>query len=212
MGQNRGVCPTCGRAFEKIFDYPLVKLLDLSYLHLEDVKDKIPARYHSEDLLEAPVDGWNRKLVPPEVLSYFRDHSDEEEMIHTDNFIYTRPKQSHQGRPDFYSRTYNHAGDVKAMISPEGAVGQYLQGLKGLVGQEIEPLQILPEWNEDINFEVYYIPGNENYYLNLMEFETRSETLRDTVILLGSKSAGRSNLVDIVKIGTIRYRGIVPSH
>lgn len=69
------VCPACEREFKEIQDYPKVFIASISVVTPDDVPAELPD-WHSEDLLEAPKEGWRRKLVPAEVLEFFGVNTD----------------------------------------------------------------------------------------------------------------------------------------
>ncbi len=63
-------CPTCDRRFEGIRDFPLVYVVGVSVIKPDEVPKAIP-QWYEEDLLEKRMSGWNREIVPSEVLTYF---------------------------------------------------------------------------------------------------------------------------------------------
>lgn len=203
--QDGHICPTCERKFEKIGDYPRVFIASVSLITPDEVPAEVPHQY-IEDLLEAPKKGWNRKLVPPDVLAYFRDHQDQNKLVHTDDFIYHRPfNQGKEFRAqrvgflaDCYSRQFNYARMIKTMLTDE-MWQKYLVSLQQKVGQEVPTEEMT---------NPFYIG---RFRIGLIE---RPETSEYLVSELGvwEEVQGGARYTDpvyhmLLPIGTIHYEG-----
>ena len=192
------VCPACEREFKEIQDYPKVFVASVSIRTPDDVPAEIP-HWWKEDLLEAPKDGWKRKLVPGEVLEYFRANPDEDKLAHSDSYIYHRPhnqtreyrrqREAHPemyDRPgvvsaggDRYERRFNHAPAMKVLLEQNAPLREYLESLQQMAGQEVPTREVSPKWQQHYFPGVFHVPSglgvpNANrFLLRLSESEDR---------------------------------------
>lgn len=145
-------CPSCDRGFWKTEDFPRVYVAKVSIIKPGEVPDAIP-KHTYEDLLE--------KETPKDVLAYFKEHPGEEELVHSDGFIYKIPfkdtkkyqelKERHELEescgPRLWKRHHNFAPEVRKIIEDE-SLKQYLEKLKKIVGQEVLTAEIMPDWKQ----------------------------------------------------------------
>ena len=222
-------CPTCERKFDKISDFPLVYIAGVSFLKPDEVPQGIP-NWRTEELLEKKIEKWNRELVPSEVLSYFKDNPDSDELIHTDGFIYNRPYEDTKGfidelrgheqelpkspiNPKFWRKSRNDAQIVKKLLEENKSVKHYFEALEQMVGRKIRPAEIMPTWNPNANWKIYPIPNAEGI-LAFNDAKERTNKHRVTEIeLLSKEDTGlhrfEQTFPKILSIGYIEYEGRV---
>ncbi len=220
-------CPSCDRRFEGIVDFPLVKLVHVSVLNTTDVPAML-SHWYQDDLLEKEIRGWNRELVPTEVLAYFSTHPDIEEMAHSDGFVYGRPYEERKklrglfgttpsSTPQFWNRSLNYTPLVKRLLEDDTPVRAYFQALGHLVGQEVSPVsRVMPAWDYNPHFHVYEFPSEQRFSLSFDESPERVDGHRVSEINLRGPGpnrgrAGGTSLSTILKLGSIRYEGRVHS-
>lgn len=219
-------CPTCDRRFEEIRDFPLVYVIGVSIIKPDEIPKAI-SQWYEEDLLEKRKRGWNREIVPADVLTYFNTHPDEDELVHSDNFIYKRPLEDTKefrkicgdrtppsSHPKFWRRSHNYAPTIRKLMEENQSVKQYFEALEQVVGQEIPTSRLLPNWEHDGYFRVYQIPNADGLALNLNESGKRTNGHRVSEINLFDKgpnmgSAGGPTLSKILQVGHIKYAGRV---
>ena len=215
-------CPTCERKFEKIEDFPLIHINSVSILEPEKVPETIPSWY-DEDLLEKKTKGWKREIVPAEVLAYFKENPDKDELIHSDSFIYKRPfedtkeykerdgnKVPQSNNPKFWKRSQNYSAIIKKLIE-KSRLTNYFKSLEQLVGKEVQRAQIFPKFEKDEYFRcTFEIPGTD-YNLGFSENKTRKGIRKAKLIIMGQGpnlgSAGGPTLSELLTVGKIEYEG-----
>lgn len=197
--QHKDACPTCAREFKKLRDYPRVFIASVSVITPDEVPAEIPNNWYREDLLAEPKKGWNRKLVPPDVLALFRDHPDQNKLVHADDYIYHRPHN--QG--DCYTRQFNYATMVRTMLSDE-MWKKYLESLQQKVGQEVPTEEIL-DYIDICRFRVGLAEGQVLPECRVATIDTFEEER-------GAVRYGNPVFRLIFPVGLIRYEGRINQH
>lgn len=174
-------CPACDREFRGIADYPEVHVTSTTILRPQDVPLELP-HWYGQDLLPKPREGWNRTLVPEEVLEYFHDHPNDDQLVHSDGYIYHRPYPETQeyrrqaeaypeahNRPGTirvdegrYMRHYNHAPAVRALLEQNDPLRRYLLSLQDAEGLIVATSNLFPDWEPDFAPGTYRIPSESD--------------------------------------------------
>lgn len=183
-------CPMCERPFKRIQDYPLIYVASVTTLTPPEIPSRIP-HWSSDRFTRLPTTHAFKKQLPPEVAQYFDAHPNEEQLIHSDSYIYetiaeTRRYQENMARfsgrfkdPELidereYLGRFNWSNTVKNILETNTPLKDYLESLKILVNHEIATSQLFPDWkrNRIVGRDFgYIIPDNNDYVLmiNLTE-------------------------------------------
>jgi hypothetical protein len=220
-------CPTCGGKFRDFpHGFPLVYVSAVSLKRPDEVPKAIPDFYY-EDLLEKETAGWKRNIIPTSILQYFNEHPDEDDVVHSDGFIYERPwqdkKESRQvygkeGRqsevPKFWARRINHAPMARDLMENNEALNQYFNELRLMVGKNVPIEQFTPSWQRDIHVQKS-IPGADGLRV-LIETDYKINRLKILKVVLyahGSLTGGgyrAPTSFSVLQLGHIEIEGIVP--
>ena len=214
-------CPACERRFEGINDFPIVYITSVSIIKPQDVPKAVPNWYH-EDMLEKETEGWNRKIVPSQVLNFFKRSPDKDELVHSE-FVYTRPWEDQKenrglpakalNRPKFWHTSFNFAPFIKKLMTENTSVKQYFSTLDELVGHEVQTLRVIPSWQYYSHHQVYTIPDSgAGLMLQLSESKEKPSDNRVTELHIHCQGpnagrAGGASTHELLKIGEIQYEG-----
>ena len=219
MAESLNECPRCLRKFEVWSDYPLLSIVDVSVVKLADIPQIVSTgEGNVPDLLEKPIKGWNREFVPKEVLEYFKTHSREKPLAHSDGFVYFTPetpgimKCPGDNMPEFWLRQRNYVPEIRELLRENPPLRQYVGSLEKRVGREVKPSEILPPFRMDECSKHYIIsPKIEALQLGLEEADAREDSRRLSVTLFSPFEGGDDYYEPIFSLGTITYEGRLAS-
>ena len=185
-------CPTCERNFKHINNYPLVYIKSFERLELPE----LIAGGIGEIYTETKTEGSGNKPLPEEVLELFQQ-TGKDRVVHEGN-VYTKLGNKR------YDCEIDVTDMVKEIISRE-EVQTALSTLESLVGQELEPKQVLkhPECEELVYDE------HHSFKLSFMEGEKSDGYRTSKVGVSGGQILvhGRTLYSISQRIAVIKYEG-----
>lgn len=187
-----------------------------------EIPDAIP-HWHREDLLEKPTKGWDREIIPPEVLAFFGVHPGAKNLVFSDGYIYERPPpksppeegiiQDPASTLPLWRRYKNYAPMVLDIIERNQEFKSYMDRLVHLIGQEVEPPHLFPNWEQTRHGGIHKVPMKDELFLKIHEVANpinAKGVVSIDVMCQGprmDRSGNTPSLYPILIVGSIEYKG-----
>ncbi|MFH0978649.1 MAG: hypothetical protein V1837_05080 [Candidatus Woesearchaeota archaeon] len=213
-----------------IMNYSSILVIKSSFIKPSDVPRALP-HWESEDLVEKGKGPSCVRIVPEEVRQFFELNPKQEQFVHYDGFVYSRPHtQTRQflNQPaarraeilkvlggDYYGKSWNMSANIVSLFDKDQPIGSLTSELEKAVRTQVNPADLLAGWQFDKALGAHKLPEADSFCLCFDEAGRQNPAVRVCGIDLycqGPRIHQLHSIQRLLTIGSVHYRPILQKH